>query len=149
MRTTRSWHWEKNACARATYSVVRREPLLLPFAALATGVLVAHVIYFKLPDVLVPGACRGVLATATLLLPRARCMRFAACCSLLFVAGIATQVVHRQGRAPRLNADDNETVLLSGCVTNPPVLSPNREQFTLELAPQAAARISVNLKGDT
>jgi hypothetical protein len=46
-----------------------------------------------------------------------------------------------------LNADDNEIVLLSGCVINPPVFSPNREQFTLQLAPNAAARISVNLKG--
>jgi competence protein ComEC len=128
---------------------VRREPLLLPFAALATGILAAHFVYFQLPDVALPGACSGLLAAATLLFPRARRMRLAGACVFLFVAGIATQVVHRQGRAPRLNADDNETVLLSGCVINPPVFSPNREQFTLELAPQAAARISVNLKGDT
>lgn len=129
--------------------MVRREPLLLPFAALATGILIAHFLYFRLPDVIVPGACSGLLAGATLVLPSARRVRLAAACALLFIGGIATQVVHRQGRTPRLNADDNDTVLLSGCVTNPPVFSPNREQFTLELAPQAAARISVNLKGDT
>jgi competence protein ComEC len=40
-------------------------------------------------------------------------------------------------------------VLLSGCVVNPPVFSPNREQFTLQLGRKAAARISVNLKGET
>jgi len=57
-----------------------------------------------------------------------------------------TQVIHRQGRAPRLSADDAETVLISGCVTNPPVFSPNREQFTLDLGKNAQARVSVNLK---
>jgi competence protein ComEC len=129
--------------------VVRREPLLLPFAALGTGILVAHFVYFRLADVLVPGLCTGVLAAATVLIASARRMRLTAACTLLLVAGIATQVVHRQGRAPRLNAEDNETVLLSGCITNPPVFSPNREQFTVELAPHAAARISVNLKAGT
>ncbi|MBV8864374.1 MAG: DNA internalization-related competence protein ComEC/Rec2, partial [Acidobacteriaceae bacterium] len=50
------------------------------------------------------------------------------------------------GQPPKLDAEDGEAVLLSGCVTNPPVFSPQREQFTLNLTPKAAARISVNLK---
>lgn len=45
-----------------------------------------------------------------------------------------------------MNAEDAETVLLSGCITNPPVFSPDRGQFTLQLAPRAGARISVVLK---
>ncbi len=73
-------------------------------------------------------------------------MRLGVVCTLMAVVGIGAQVLHRQGRTPRLNAEDTETVLLSGCVTNPPVFSPNRERFTLELAPRASARISVNLK---
>ncbi|MBV9156602.1 MAG: ComEC/Rec2 family competence protein [Acidobacteriaceae bacterium] len=69
-----------------------------------------------------------------------------AVCAALVLAGIATQVAHRPTRTPKLNADDGETVLLSGCITNPPVFSPNREQFTLNLIPRAAARLSVALK---
>jgi competence protein ComEC len=72
----------------------------------------------------------------------------AAVCCCFFVCGIATQIAHRQGRAPRLSAEDAETVLIEGCVTNPPVFSPNREQFTLDLGRNAQARVSVNLKAD-
>jgi competence protein ComEC len=64
---------------------------------------------------------------------------------LLALLGVAAQVFHRQGAAPVLSADDAETVILDGCVVNPPVFSPTREQFTLELAPRAYARISVTL----
>ncbi len=67
-------------------------------------------------------------------------------CTAVALGGIATQVVHRQDRTPRLNAEDAETVLLSGCVTKPTVFSPEREQFTLELAPRKDARISVMVK---
>ncbi len=61
---------------------------------------------------------------------------------------MATQVLHRQETRPKLDAEDGETVLLSGCVTNPPVFSPHREQFTLNLSPKAAVRVTVNLKTD-
>jgi len=127
---------------------VRREPLLVPLAALATGILIAHFFYFRLPDVLGALALSGILAILAQVLPSGRRMRLVTCCLLLAIVGIVTQVIHRQGRAPRLNAEDTETVLVSGCVINPPVFSPNREQFTLQLAPHAAARISVNLKGN-
>ncbi len=67
---------------------------------------------------------------------------------MLAALGLSTALLHRRGPAPRLNADDGEAVLLSGCVVNPPVFSPGREQFTLALTPKASARISVNLKAD-
>ncbi|MGI8962377.1 MAG: ComEC/Rec2 family competence protein [Bryobacteraceae bacterium] len=120
----------------------------MPFAALATGILIAHFVYFRFSDLVIPAASAGVLVGATFLIVSAHRIRLAAACALILIAGMATQVIHRQGRTPRLNADDNETVLLSGCVINPPVFSPNREQFTLELGPKAAARISVNLPCD-
>ena len=128
---------------------MRREPLLLPASALASGILIAHFIYFTLPDLTIATFMSSILAAVAFTLPGARRMRLAVVCTLMAIGGVATQVVHRQGRTPRLNAEDTETVLLSGCVVNPSVFSPNREQFTLELAPKAAARISVNLKQDT
>ncbi len=73
-------------------------------------------------------------------------MRWVALSTALVLCGIVTQVAHRPGRTPKLSAEDSETVLLTGCVTNPAAFSPNREQFTLALAPRASARISVALK---
>lgn len=125
-----------------------REPLVFPCAALAAGILVAHFYYFRLPDLLIPGGLCVLVLLLAFAWARTGWTQYAAVCSCLLVGGIATQVVHRQGRAPRLSANDAETVLISGCVTNPPVFSPNREQFTLDLGKNAQARVSVNLKGD-
>ncbi len=66
----------------------------------------------------------------------------------LVLAGLGTQILHRRGPAPHLNTDDGEVVLLSGCVVNPPVFSPQREQFTLKLGRTSAARLTVNLKAE-
>lgn len=123
-----------------------REPLLLPVAALASGILVAHFFYFTLPDLAIPATLAALSLGLAWAFPSGRSMRLPVTCSALLVAGIGTQVIHRQGRTPHLNAEDTETVLLDGCVTNPTVFSPNREQFTLKLAPKASARISVALK---
>ncbi|HEY7302837.1 MAG TPA: ComEC/Rec2 family competence protein [Bryobacteraceae bacterium] len=125
---------------------MRREPLILPVSALAAGILAAHFVFFSLRDVLIPGALSVALVIFCLTGSRAHRMRVPAVCLALVMAGIATQVIHRQGRKPKLNAADGETVLLSGCVINPTVFSPDREQFTLALASGASARISLNLK---
>jgi len=127
---------------------VRREPLLLPVLALAGGILIAHFIYFRLTDLASAGAILACVVTLAFFVPAARRMRAAAVCMAMLVGGMATQIVHRQERTPRLNTGDGETVLLDGCVTNPPVFSPDRAQFTVELAPKAAARISVVVKPD-
>ena len=74
--------------------------------------------------------------------------RLAAVCFGLAALGITTEIVHRQTHTPQLTADDGETVLLDGCVTNPPVFSPGREQFTLDLSSRAAVRMTVNLRPD-
>jgi competence protein ComEC len=131
---------------------VRREPLLLPVAALAGGILLAHFLFFNLRDLTVPALLSTVLFAACIFLTKSRRMRWLVVCVALALGGIATQVAHRQNRIPKLTAEDTETVLLDGCVTNPPVFSPGREQFTLNLAAgskaPAAIRITVNLKAD-
>ncbi len=124
---------------------MRREPLLLPAAALASGILTAHFIFFHLADLWV--AC-GLAAVMLALVWKQQKSPFklVAACICLVLTGIATQILHRQGAAPKLDAEDGEVVLLTGCVTNPPVFSPQREQFTLNLTPKAAVRLTVNLK---
>ncbi len=127
---------------------MRREPLLLPAACLAGGILLAHFFYFQLFDLFIPAALAVlvlVIALATKSCKRFRTISSFLCFSL---AGIAAQVIHRPAHTPKLNADDGEVVVLSGCVTNPPVFSPEREQFTLDLTPRAAARLTLNLKHD-
>ncbi|HEY3938850.1 MAG TPA: ComEC/Rec2 family competence protein [Bryobacteraceae bacterium] len=131
---------------------MRREPLLLPVAALASGILLAHFLFFQLRDLTIPALGTATVCAACIFLTHSRPMRWFAACLALALAGIATQILHRQDRIPKLTAEDTETVLLDGCVTNPPVFSTGREQFTLNLAreskPPAAIRITVNLKGD-
>ncbi len=125
---------------------MRREPLLLPFAALAAGILLAHFIYFHLADLAIPALLILAAIGLAFLTPRTSTIRLVAACLCIALVGIATQIAHRQGRAPKLDAEDGEAVLLTGCVTNPPVFSPQREQFTLNLTPKAAVRVTVNLK---
>lgn len=126
---------------------MRREPLLLPFLALAAGIIAAHFNYFELHELVWPAALTVLLLSITWLLPSARRMSLATILLVFSAAGIATQAAHRRGPNPRLNVDDGETVLLDGCVVDPPVFAPDKAQFTLQLAPGASVRISEQLKG--
>ncbi|HYZ84889.1 MAG TPA: DNA internalization-related competence protein ComEC/Rec2, partial [Bryobacteraceae bacterium] len=66
---------------------------------------------------------------------------------LLVCVGLGTIVagLRRPPPAPQLNAADGETTLLEGCVVEPPIFHEGREQFVLELAPGARARVSLFL----
>jgi competence protein ComEC len=119
---------------------------LLPAAAFSVGVLLAHFLYFSRADLLFPGACAAALLLTAWIVPSARRCRFPAVLFVLAISGMRAQVIHRQGPSPVLSANDGETVILTGCVVNPPVFSPGREQFTLQLAPGANARLTANLK---
>ena len=53
-----------------------------------------------------------------------------------------------RGRRPNWTPENGETVLLSGCVVDPPVLGRERERFLLELGPRAIASVSMMVKPD-
>ncbi len=125
---------------------MHREPLLLPLGAIAAGILLGNFFYFRLGDLILPAALAAIAVSLAIYFHTDTRFKLSIACSCLFVGGIGAQVIHRQGQAPKLDAEDGEAVLLAGCVTNPPVFSPQREQFTLNLTSKAAARISVNLK---
>jgi len=118
----------------------------LPLTALAAGILLAHFVFLQVGDLIAPAA----LAIAACLLASFFCdrrgLRIAAASASLTLVGMAAQIVHRPTRTPKLTASDGETVMLSGCVVNPPVFSPDREQFTLRLAPKDEIRLTANLK---
>src|SRR5262249_17736773 len=63
-----------------------------------------------------------------------------------FFLGSLTESLHRPGPPPEIDAGPRETVILEGCVVDPAVFSGNREQFTLELAPKARARVTLALR---
>ncbi|MGH7635148.1 MAG: ComEC/Rec2 family competence protein, partial [Gemmatimonadaceae bacterium] len=68
------------------------------------------------------------------------------CVTLALVSsGMFLDAWHRPGAPPEVDAGSKEIVLLDGCVVEPTVFSPGREQFTLELAPGARARVSLAL----
>ncbi|HEX4166030.1 MAG TPA: ComEC/Rec2 family competence protein [Bryobacteraceae bacterium] len=140
----------RNPPLKSALSFVRREPLLVPFVCLATGILLAHLLISgrSAPATTFSLAGAAILAFSLTLCRSYPRVRLAILGTTLVLAGLGTQMLHRRGPAPRLDAEDGEAVLLSGCVVNPPVFSPQREQFTLDLARNAAVRISVNLKTD-
>ncbi len=122
-----------------------REPLVLPLAALTLGITASRFLPFE-PSELLLAICAfsifSVIAKwrASLKLARAACLLgFAAAGALLFFA-------HRPGPPPRIDAPSDEVVVLSGCVVEPPVLSEDREQFTLEIDRSARVRVSLYLK---
>lgn len=126
-----------------------REPLLLPAAALAVGIVTGHFHPVPSTSLVVPWAAAMALLIFSLLIRRCVRLRLPMVLILFLIAGIFMQGLHRNIRTPKLNVDDGEAVLISGCISNPPVFSPDREQFTLDLKPQTSARISVNLKNSS
>jgi competence protein ComEC len=122
---------------------------VLPFLALAGGVLAARYVPFSAGELVWAGAALAVL-TILAAWKRARLGALAAGSAALFFAGALASVLHQPPPAPELDAGAREVVVISGCVVDPSVFSEEREQFTLELAPGARARVSLYPKpGET
>ncbi|MCX6591818.1 MAG: ComEC/Rec2 family competence protein [Acidobacteria bacterium] len=115
-----------------------REPLLLPFLCFALGLVLER------QSPLGP-AVWAALGLAALAFIPGRTRLPALCLSLVFV-GSAFWQWRLPKKLPELDAEQNELVTLSGCVVEPPRLHPDREQFVLELAPDARARVSLFVK---
>ena len=124
-----------------------REPLLLPLVAFTLGILTSRAVPFSLNELTLALAALALLALLGFVLHKPRPAYLATLAATLF-AGAAADVYHRPPPPPRLDADDGELLMLSGCVVEPSVFSPDREQFTLELEPAARARVTLALKKD-
>jgi competence protein ComEC len=122
-----------------------RNPLLPPFFALAGGVVAARFVSFNSSELGLAIAALAVLA-ALAFWTSTRRVALAAALVAFFFAGALIAVVHRPGSPPEIDATASEVVILSGCVVNPPVFSEDREQFTLERAPHARARVGLYAK---
>ncbi len=70
-----------------------------------------------------------------------------ACCLMALVgAGVLVELAHRLPPRPELNTDASEISILTGCVVEPSAISPDRDQFTLELEPGARVRMSLYVR---
>lgn len=121
---------------------VWNEPMLIPAVGVASGVMLERLVPFTLPETALAGAALTLLALLPGLAARRRLCAGLACCAL----GLATAIWHRPGPPPVIDASASEAVIVEGCVVEPSVFSENREQFTMELAPGARGRVSVNLR---
>ncbi|MBI3473199.1 MAG: ComEC/Rec2 family competence protein [Candidatus Solibacter usitatus] len=122
-----------------------RDPLVAPLAAIATGVLASRCLSFEPGELLLAIAALACLNVVSLRAqarwPGAACCLLALCC-----AGALAGVAARPGPSPELDTESSrETVILSGCVVEPPVFFEGREQFVLELEPGARARVNLFL----
>ena len=115
-----------------------REPLLLPFLCFALGLVLER----QWPLGPTAWAALGLVALASI---PGRTRLAALCLSLVF-AGSAYWQWRSLKKVPELDAVQNELVTLSGCVVEPPRLAPDREQFVMELAPGARARVNLFVK---
>jgi competence protein ComEC len=64
----------------------------------------------------------------------------------MLLSGACLESLHRPRAAPRIDANSSETVVLSGCVVSPPAFYEGRDQFVLELAAKARARVSLTVR---
>jgi competence protein ComEC len=124
-----------------------REPLVLPFVALASGVFAAHYARFEAIEVAVPFSAALTLTLLTCrLAPRLTRM---AALTTIAIAGIAFAEYHRPGAAPRVEADQGESLLVSGCVVEPMVVRDGRGRFVVEVAERARATVSMRIDPET
>ena len=121
----------------------KSEPLILPVAAIVSGILLGRALTFSNLDAAWPVGVFLFLA----LFATHRLRRWCLALALIFVGAFA-DAWHRPGPRPQIDAGSRETVLLAGCVVEPSVLSPGRQQFTLEVDPGARARVTLPLEDD-
>ncbi len=121
-----------------------KDPLVAPLLALAAGILASHWARFQPIELLI-----GILLLVALALAAIRRSRVVASSgglAALLLCGVLIDVLHRPGRAPTIDASSRETVLLSGCVVVPPAFYEGRDQFTVELARRARARVTLAVR---
>ena len=120
-----------------------REPLLLPFAAIAFGVAVAGMQTFSLKEAFLAAGAASLLALIAYLLKASRAVTLAASLCALTFAGISVVAARPIRAAPGLSVADNTPAIFEGCVVDPALVAVDRERFTIELAAGARAQVSL------
>ncbi len=122
-----------------------REPLIWPLGALTAGILVSRFTGLQAAEVW-PGFAALLVVSAVAARWGTRRTLAAGLLLVVVAAGALCEIYHRRLPPPDLFLDSREPVLVRGCVVEPPVLSEDRQQFTLEVAPGARVRVSLYLR---
>lgn len=113
----------------------RVNPLLVPAIAFACGIFLSPHLETSVLIVCV-ALCVSLLAVV---ISRFRGYYVPFLC---IFAGIGIEMGMRPGARPQLDAAPGETLLLRGCVVEPPAMSEARDQFVMELEPGARVRVT-------
>jgi len=119
--------------------VCSRDPLLIPAIAFASGIALAAVVDISAAQAAVALA----VCTGAAVLSRYRRYYLAVAC---LCAGMLVLGTQSPGAPPELDAASGETVLLTGCITEPPSFSDGKEQFVLDLEHNARVRVTKYLR---
>src|ERR1700733_7645 len=120
-----------------------REPLIIPLAAFATGILIDQSLDQAAPfSIREAGLATAALAILALLPASPWIKRLTIVLAMLF-AGVFPSAWHRPGPAPEIEPTSREIVIVAGCVVEPTVFAEDRAQFTLELEPGARAQVLI------
>jgi competence protein ComEC len=131
------------------------EPLLLPFGGLATGIAIAT--WLNRQGLEGFTRSEGMYATLALAMlywiayrfSKSRWVKPVCLFVALTAAGVWLEAARRKGPAPVLNAASGETLILSGCVIDPPVFYEHRSRFLLEIDRKAIVQVSLYFNNDT
>lgn len=115
--------------------------MLLPAIGFASGILSALWVDWRRSE---------LLLLVAVLVPAAAVSRYRQwyVAAVLCACGALAGVFHKPGPTPVLDAPLGELVTIAGCVVEPPSFSEGREQFVLEVKPQARVRVSLYLRED-
>jgi competence protein ComEC len=125
-----------------------KNPLVAPLLALAAGVVLSRFVSFTAGDFL---WSLPLLIGLSFLAWRFSSRTLSLCAALLLLLlGALLETLHRPGLPPEIDAGAHENVILDGCVVSPPAFFEGRDQFLIELAPGARARVSLSIRdGET
>ncbi len=121
-----------------------REPLIVPLAGFASGIVLSQLTTLPVVELAV---CASIFIVLALIAKWRRHQGLLILITTLamVVAGALAGILRRPGPAPEMDGE-GETLIVSGCVVRPPILTADREQFVLELEPGARANVSLALK---
>lgn len=124
-----------------------REPLLLPFAAIAAGIVIANRAPVSVDEACLAGAGMGLLALIAKFAARSPRITLVTALGAAAFAGMALVAAQSTPARPRLSVPDNALAIFEGCVVDPALVAADRERFTIELAPRARAQVSLSSRG--
>lgn len=122
-----------------------RDPLAGPFLAAVAGVVFSSTFGLEVRPALL--ACAVLCAIVWFCRRRNfRVAKKAGTVAAMFALGSALAAWHKPASTPRIEHRPGETLLVTGCVVEPPVFAADRAQFVVELERGARMKVTASLK---